>query len=118
MPRRGSKVVVLDTWAVIAYFEDEPAGRQVADIIADAHERGLPLLMSVANVGEIWYLFARKLSEAEADQTISELAQLGMVSWMSTGPWLVRPPGSNRDTACPMLTVLLLRLPSKRRQHW
>jgi uncharacterized protein len=76
---RRTKAVVLDTWAVIAYFEDEPAGRQVADIIADAHERGLPLLMSVANVGEIWYLFARKLSEAVGDQTISALAQLGTV---------------------------------------
>lgn len=75
---RKPKALVLDTWSLIAYFEDEPAAEQVTNIIADAHENSTPLLMSVVNAGEVWYLFARKSSEADADQIISELRQLGI----------------------------------------
>lgn len=76
---RKAKALVLDSWSVIAYLEDEPAGAQVADLIADAHERGTPLLMSVVNAGEVWYLIARAGSEAQADRAIAELRQLGIV---------------------------------------
>ncbi len=75
---RKPKAIVLDTWSVMAYFEDEPAGEQVEAIISDAHENGIPLSMSVVNVGEVWYLFARQSSAEEADQTILELKQLGI----------------------------------------
>src|SRR5438876_7499883 len=78
MPRK-SRAVVLDTWAVIAYFEDEPPGEQVADIIARAHENNDSIMMTVANAGEVWYLFARKSSVTEADQVITELKQLGII---------------------------------------
>src|SRR5256885_791235 len=78
MPRK-SRAVVLDTWAMIAYFEDEPPGEQVADIIARAHENNDSIMMTVANAGEVWYLFARKSSVTEADQVITELKQLGII---------------------------------------
>ena len=75
---RKPKALVLDSWSILAYLEDEPAGQQVADIIADAHESGTPLMMTVVNAGEIWYITARETSEDEADHTILELAQLGI----------------------------------------
>jgi ribonuclease VapC len=75
---RKPKALVLDSWSVLAYLEDEPAGQQVADIIADAHESGTPLMMTVVNAGEIWYITARETSEDAADRTIMELAQLGI----------------------------------------
>ena len=43
----------MEAWSVVAYFEDEPAGEQVADPIADAQESGASLAMSVANAGEL-----------------------------------------------------------------
>ena len=75
---RKPKALVLDSWSILAYLEDEPAGKQVADLIADAHESGTPLMMTVVNAGEIWYITARETSEDEADHTILELAQLGI----------------------------------------
>jgi len=75
---RKAKAIVLDSWSIMAYLEDEPAGQKVADIIADAHEGSTPLLMTVVNGSEIWYLLARETSEADADQSISELRQLGI----------------------------------------
>jgi len=77
MPRRP-KEIVFDSWSVLAYFEDEPAGEKVANIIADAHENGIPTKMTVVNIGEVWYIIARGMSEAEADRSIAELRQLGI----------------------------------------
>ena len=77
MPRKP-KAIVLDAWSILAYLEDEPAGRRVADMIADAHDDGVPLMMTVVNAAEVWYIIARAASEAEADQSLAELAQLGI----------------------------------------
>jgi len=75
---RKPKAIVLDSWAVLAYFEDEPAGEAVGEIIADAYENGINLLMSLVNVGEVWYIVARQTSEKEADACIDQLRQLGI----------------------------------------
>jgi predicted nucleic acid-binding protein len=77
MPRKP-KTIVLDSWAVMSYLQGEPSAEKVADIIADAHEDKVPLLMSVVNAGEVWYIIARRTSEADADRSIRELKQLGI----------------------------------------
>lgn len=77
MPRKA-KIIVLDSWAIMSYLQGEPSAEKVADIIADAHENNVPLLMSVVSAGEVWYIIARRVSEAEADRSIRELKQLGI----------------------------------------
>jgi predicted nucleic acid-binding protein len=86
---RKPKAIVLDSWAVMAFLEDEEsAGERVADIISDAHDAGTPLLMTVVNAGEIWYVFARRTSVAEADKSIKVLEEIGIkfvdVDWPLT----------------------------------
>lgn len=71
--------LVLDTWAVIAYLEDEPAGQQIAELITAAHDESTPIYMSVVNLGEVWYIIAREVSEEEANQSIKELHDLLIV---------------------------------------
>ncbi len=78
MMSRRPRVIVLDSWAVIAYLGDEDSGSKVAEIMANAHENKIPLKMSVLNVGEVWYSLARQTSENEADQAINELHELGI----------------------------------------
>ena len=75
---RKPKALVLDSWAVLAYLEDESSGQKVAELIGDAHEHGIPLLMSVVNAGEVWYILAREISETEADKAIDGLRLLGI----------------------------------------
>jgi ribonuclease VapC len=75
---RKPKTIVLDSWAIMSYLQGEPSAEKVADIIADAHEDNVPLLMSVVNAGEVWYIIARRTSEADADRSIRELRQLGI----------------------------------------
>lgn len=75
MPRKA-KALVLDSWSVIAYLEDEPSGQQIADLIASAHEEAIPVYMCVVNVGEVWYIISREISEEEANNSIKELRDL------------------------------------------
>jgi len=72
------KALILDSWAVMAFYEGEPAGQRVGKLVADAIERGTPLWMSVVNAGEVWYVTARRISPEAADRTIDELRSLGV----------------------------------------
>ena len=73
---KKAKAYVLDTWAVIAYLEDEPSAQQIADLIANAHEEEIPVYMTVVNVGEVWYTIAREVSEVDANGSVKELHDL------------------------------------------
>lgn len=73
---KKAKAYVLDTWAVIAYLEDEPSGGEVEELIAAAHEEQIPIYMSVVNVGEVWYTIAREISEGEANAGVKILRDL------------------------------------------
>ena len=75
---RKAKAIVLDSWAIMAYLEDEPAGQYVGEVIADAHDGRTPLLMSVVNVGEVWYIIARETSPADAENSLLQLRELGI----------------------------------------
>ncbi len=75
---RRPKTIVLDSWAVLAYLEDENPGKQVAEILANAHEHGTSLLMTTINAGEAWYILAREVSETEAERAVTDLKRLGI----------------------------------------
>jgi predicted nucleic acid-binding protein len=62
----------------MAFLEDEPAGEAVGNIIADAHDHGIPLMITTVNAGEVWYILAREVSEAAADQSIKDMHELGI----------------------------------------
>ncbi len=71
-----AKALVMDTWAIIAYLEDEASAKQIADLIASAHEQEIPVYMTVVNVGEVWYNIAREISEDDANSSVKELRDL------------------------------------------
>lgn len=77
MPAKA-KAIVLDSWSIIAYLEDEPAGAKVERIISDAHEQGTLLLTSVVNAGEVWYIVARSTSREDADDAVRDIRRLGI----------------------------------------
>jgi uncharacterized protein len=72
----AKKPRVLDSWAMMAFFENEPSADQVEKILIDAHATETPLLMSVVNVGELWYSITRAHSQADADKIVNELRAL------------------------------------------
>ena len=73
-----SKAVVLDSWSIIAYLEDESSARNIEEIIVNAHEHKISLMTSVVNAGEVWYIVARKTSPENADGAIRDIQRLGV----------------------------------------
>lgn len=69
---------VLDSYALMAFFEDEPGADFVRGLIHKAVENDTSLLMTVVNLGEIWYSIARNNSPEIADQYIHEIKGLGI----------------------------------------
>jgi predicted nucleic acid-binding protein len=67
---------VLDSWALIAFFEDEPAAEAVEKLLAQAAAEKHKLLLSVVNWGEIYYNTMREISQEAAEQTAREIAAL------------------------------------------
>ncbi len=69
---------VLDSYALMAFFEDEPGADFVRGLIHKAVESDTNLLMSVVNLGEVWYSIARTNSPEIADQYIHEIKGMGI----------------------------------------
>jgi predicted nucleic acid-binding protein len=69
-------VKVLDSWALIAFFEDEPAAEQVENLLVKAEAGTHKLLLSIVNWGEIYYNTMREISQEAAEQAAKEMAGL------------------------------------------
>ena len=65
---------VLDSWALLAFFEDEPAAEEVEKLLAKADRGRHKLLLCVVNWGEVYYNTMRKVSQEAAEQKAKEMA--------------------------------------------
>jgi uncharacterized protein len=68
---------VFDSWALMAFLEDEPSAGQVQELIAEAQNLENGLLVTAINLGEVWYSLARVRTEGDADHAIKEILGLG-----------------------------------------
>ncbi|MHC1728393.1 MAG: type II toxin-antitoxin system VapC family toxin [Syntrophobacteraceae bacterium] len=71
-------LMVLDSYALIAFFEDEHGAGQVHDLLIKAEKSGEKLLMSVINLGEVWYSIAQGYSERTADEKLREIHEMSI----------------------------------------
>jgi predicted nucleic acid-binding protein len=53
-------VKVLDSSALIAYFEGEPSGKAVSEILKEFSKKSKALFLSVVNWGEVLYIIERR----------------------------------------------------------
>src|SRR6266566_3320742 len=53
---RGGNVRVLDTWAMLAYLDGEPAAHVVRQVLRNARRRKITVLFSIINYGESLYI--------------------------------------------------------------
>jgi ribonuclease VapC len=67
---------VLDSWALVAFFEDEPAAEEVEKLLVKAEAGTHKLLLSIVNWAEIYYNTMRKVSQEAAEQKAREIAGL------------------------------------------
>ena len=67
------KRYVLDSYAVIAYFEDEPGADRVAMVLRQLIRGKAKGFMSVVNWGEVYYNTMREQGVSEAEKVILQL---------------------------------------------
>ena len=69
---------ILDAWALIALLQkEEPAAGRVHALISQAQtNEQLQLLMSLMNLGELFYIVGRLRGQDEARQTVADIRQL------------------------------------------
>ncbi len=67
---------VLDSWALLAFFEDEPAADAVEEILHRASLGKDRLYLSVMNWAEVYYSTMREVSEDAAESRAAEIRNL------------------------------------------
>lgn len=67
---------VLDSWALIAFLEDEPAAGVVEQLLIKAEAGVHRLLLCVVNWGEIYYTTMREVSLERAEKIAGEIATM------------------------------------------
>ena len=70
------RVYVLDSFAVLAYLEDEPAAARVQELLTQANDGQALVLLCVVNYGEVLYITERERGLPEARRVITLLEQL------------------------------------------
>ena len=69
-------VKVLDSWALMAFFQDEAAAQAVEEIIHKAATEKVTLLLSVVNWGEVYYGMLRAGGKAAAESAAADLSRM------------------------------------------
>jgi predicted nucleic acid-binding protein len=69
-------IKILDSWALMALFHEEPAADEVETLLSQALADRQKLLMSVVNWGEIYYSVMRGASQEMAEQKAREIAAM------------------------------------------
>ena len=74
--KRPGKVVVIDTWALLAYLDGEPAAREVRQLLRNARRGRLTALLSLISYGECLYVVEREQGLQQAQRTVAIVDQL------------------------------------------
>lgn len=69
-------VIVLDSYALLAYFEKESGWKQVRDELTAAANDEIDLLLSVVNWGEVDYITRRLYDRDTADEVLAAIDEL------------------------------------------
>ena len=70
------QIEVLDSWAIIAWLNGEPAAGLVRQRLEAADNKAVTLLFSAINAGEIYYLLAKRSSLQVAETWLGRAASL------------------------------------------
>ena len=96
---------LLDSWAVLAYLKQEsPADLRVMALLEQAGQGTVRLLISIINLGEVYYSVGRARGESFAGRILAELRLLpleilpaGEAIVFAAARWKMRHPISYAD---------------------
>lgn len=79
---------VLDSWALMAFFQGEPSAPEVKQLLVQAEGGRHHLLMTVVNWGEVYSGLLRKTTSEQAERLMGEVATMP-IEWVPAGADLV-----------------------------
>jgi predicted nucleic acid-binding protein len=74
----AGKVVVLDSWAVLAYLDGEPAAQHVRQVLRTARRKQVVVLLSLIAYGECLYVIEREQGLQRAQRAVGIIDQLAL----------------------------------------
>ena len=74
-----SEQYVLDAWALLAMLQgEEPAASRVGQLLRLGERQEATLLLSVINLGEVYYCMGRRIHRAAAQDALKEIRRLAL----------------------------------------
>lgn len=74
-----SQQYVLDAWALLAMLQgEEPAASRVRELLRAGERQEATLLLSMMNLGEVYYWTGRRIHRAAAADALKEIRQLSL----------------------------------------
>ena len=67
---------ILDSFALLAYLEDEPGAARVASLLGKAERNEIEIWISIINYGEVLYIVERERGRDSAKMAIATIDQL------------------------------------------
>jgi predicted nucleic acid-binding protein len=74
----ASKIVVFDSWAMMAYLDGEPAAQEIRQMLRKARKKELRALFSLISYGECLYIIEREQGVQSAQRAIGIIDQLAL----------------------------------------
>lgn len=75
---------LLDSFALVKFFNDEPGAQLIEDILSEAEKGKSILYLTEINAGEIYYVIARKNGPERAEEILTLMRALP-IQWLPTG---------------------------------
>jgi ribonuclease VapC len=76
---------VLDSFAVLAFFQDEPAAHRVEEFLSRAKANEILLFMAVVNLGEVFYKTFKAFGQDRADAVLGMLTNELEIEFVDVG---------------------------------
>ena len=74
--RLEGKAYVLDSYALLAYFESEMGSDRIKELLEAATEGKCRLYMCIVNLGEVMYIVERERGLPKAQETLARIDEL------------------------------------------
>lgn len=71
-----TEIYVMDSFALLAHFEDEPGGERVREILKKGKEGSAKVYLSIINWGEVYYQTYRRRGARKAEEIELVMDQL------------------------------------------
>jgi len=72
---------VLDSYALVAYFQKEPGWQQVESLFQKAQSSEVLLFLSTINLGEVYYIVSIDFDDAKAQTALSAIQHLPITTY-------------------------------------